>query len=85
MRAVAAQLKERFGGLDVVFANAGWAFPSAVNDIDDDLYNEIMDINVKGVVYTLQAMLPELREGASVILNTSFVAQTGKHGISLTA
>ncbi|AOK44148.1 SDR family oxidoreductase [Burkholderia vietnamiensis] len=85
MRAVAAELKERFGGLDVVFANAGWAFPSAVKDIDDDLYNEIMDINVKGVVYTLQAMLPELREGASVILNTSFVAQTGKHGISLTA
>ncbi|MCU1737329.1 MULTISPECIES: SDR family oxidoreductase [unclassified Pseudomonas] len=85
MRAVAAEVKERFGGLDVVFANAGRAFPSALNDIDDDLYEEIMDINVKGVVVTLQAVLPDLREGASVILNTSFVAQTGKHGISLTA
>lgn len=85
MRAIAAQVKEKFGGLDVVFANAGWAFPSALNDIDDDLYNEIMDINVRGVVYTLQAVLPDLREGASFILNTSFVAQTGKHGISLTA
>ncbi|QWA10749.1 SDR family oxidoreductase [Sodalis ligni] len=85
MRAIAAEVKERFGGLDIVFANAGRAFPSAVNDIDDDLYNEIMDINVKGVVLTLQAVLPDLREGASFILNTSFVAQTGKHGISLTA
>jgi len=85
MRAIAAEVKEQFGGLDVVFANAGWAFPSAVNDIDDHLYNEIMDINVKGVVFTLQAVLPDLREGSSVILNTSFVAQTGKHGISLTA
>lgn len=85
MRAIAAQIKERFGGLDVVFANAGHAFPSALNDVDDDLYNEIMDINVKGVVHTLQAVLPDLREGASVILNTSFVAQTGQHGISLTA
>jgi NAD(P)-dependent dehydrogenase (short-subunit alcohol dehydrogenase family) len=85
MRAIAAEVKERFGGLDVVFANAGRAFPSALNDIDDDLYEEIMDINVKGVVVTLQAVLPDLREGASVILNTSFVAQTGKHGISLTA
>jgi NAD(P)-dependent dehydrogenase (short-subunit alcohol dehydrogenase family) len=85
MRAIAAEVKEKFGGLDVVFANAGWAFPSAVNDIDEELYNEIMDINVKGVVYTLQAVLPDLREGSSVILNTSFVAQTGKHGISLTA
>nr|WP_057925489.1 SDR family oxidoreductase [Burkholderia ambifaria] len=85
MRAIAAEAKEKFGGLDVVFANAGWAFPSAIDDIDDELYDEIMDINVKGVVYTLQAVLPYLREGSSVILNTSFVAQTGKHGISLTA
>ncbi|GAB7524550.1 SDR family oxidoreductase [Paraburkholderia sp. 2C] len=85
MRAIAAQIKDKFGGLDVVFANAGWAFPSAVDDIDEQLYNEIMDINVKGVVFTLQAVLPDLRAGASVILNTSFVAQTGKHGISLTA
>jgi NAD(P)-dependent dehydrogenase (short-subunit alcohol dehydrogenase family) len=85
MRAIAAEVKEKFGGLDVVFANAGWAFPSALNDIGDDLYDEIMDINVKGVVFTLQAVLPDLREGSSVILNTSFVAQTGKHGISLTA
>lgn len=85
MRAIAAEIKERFGGLDVVFANAGWAFPSALNDIDDDLYSEIMDINVKGVVFTVQAALPVLRDHSSVILNTSFVAQTGKHGISLTA
>lgn len=85
MRAIAADVNEQFGGLNVVFANAGWAFPSAVDDIDDKLYDEIMDVNVKGVVFTLQAALPYLREGSSVILNTSFVAQTGKHGISLTA
>ncbi len=85
MRAIAAEVKDTFGGLDVVFANAGRAFPSAVNDITENLYEEIMDINVKGVVITLQAVLPDLREGSSFILNTSFVAQTGKHGISLTA
>ncbi|VVE34830.1 SDR family oxidoreductase [Pandoraea soli] len=85
MRAISAKVKEKFGGLDVVFANAGWAFPTALNDINDELYDEIMDINVKGVVFTLQAVLADLREGASVILNTSFVDQTGKHGISLTA
>lgn len=85
MQAIAAEVRGRFGGLDVVFANAGRAFPSAVHDIDEKLYDEIMGINVKGVVFTLQAVLPDLREGASVILNTSFVAQTGRHGISLTA
>lgn len=85
MRAIADAVKEHFGGLDIVFANAGRAFPSALNDIDEQLYDDIMDINVRGVVITLQAVLPDLREGASVILNTSFVAQTGAHGISLTA
>jgi NAD(P)-dependent dehydrogenase (short-subunit alcohol dehydrogenase family) len=85
MQAIAAQVKDRFVGLDIVFANAGRAFPSAVGDIDEALYNEIMDINVKGVVFTLQAVLADLRDGASFILNTSFVAQTGKHNISLTA
>lgn len=85
MRAIAAQAKEKFGGLDIVFANAGRAFPSALGDIDEALYDEIMDINVKGVVFTLQAVLADLRDGASFILNTSFVAQTGKHNISLTA
>ncbi|WP_241293760.1 SDR family oxidoreductase [Burkholderia stabilis] len=85
MRAIAAEVNEKFGGLDVVFANAGRAFPSAINDIDEPLYDEIMDINVKGVVFTLQAVLPYLRDCSSVILNTSFVARTGAHGISLTA
>lgn len=85
MRAVAAKIEADFGGLNIVFANAGWAFPSALNDITDQLYDDIMDVNVKGTVVTLQAVLPQLRPGSSVILNTSFVAQTGKHGISLTA
>ncbi|OAT76090.1 short-chain dehydrogenase [Mangrovibacter phragmitis] len=85
MQRVAMQVKESFGGLDVVFANAGLAFPSPLQEISESLYTDIMDINVKGVVFTLQATLPILREGSSFILNTSFVAQTGKHGISLTA
>jgi NAD(P)-dependent dehydrogenase (short-subunit alcohol dehydrogenase family) len=85
MRAVAAKIETGFGGLDIVFANAGWAVPTPINDIDDQLYDDVMDVNVKGTVLTVKAVLPQLRPGASVILNTSFVAQTGKHNISLTA
>lgn len=85
MRIIAAKIREKFGGVDVVFANAGWAFPSPLNDIDEELYGQIMDVNVKGLVFTLKAVLPDLREGSSFILNTSFVDQTGNHCISLTA
>lgn len=85
MKKVSAKIAQRFGGLDAVFANAGHAFPSPVDDIDGTLYSEIMDINVKGTIITLQTMLPLLRSPSSFIVNTSFTAQTGKHGISLTA
>ncbi len=85
MQAVAAEIEQSFGGLDIVFANAGHAFPSPIDDINDVLYDEIMDVNVKGTIITLQSVLSQLREGASFIMNTSFTAQTGKHGISLTA
>lgn len=85
MKDVASRVEEAFGGLDIVFANAGYAYPSPLPAIDERLYNDVMDSNVKGVVFTLQAVLPLLRSGTSFILNSSFVAQTGKHRIPLTA
>lgn len=85
MNAITAVIKEKFGGLDIVFANAGLAARSPISDINDKLFADIMDINVKGTVFTLQSVLPQLRKGSSFIMNTSFVAQTGQHNISLTA
>ena len=42
-----------------------------------------MNINVKGVFFSMQAVAPILRDGASVILNTSFINQTGIAGLSV--
>jgi NAD(P)-dependent dehydrogenase (short-subunit alcohol dehydrogenase family) len=85
MKAVAGTVRDRFGGLDILFANAGRAYPTPLEAIDLGQYNEIMEVNVLGVVFSMQAALPLLREGSSVILNTSFIAQTGAHGLSLVA
>ena len=85
MQAVANQIQEAFGSLDILFANAGYVIPTPLQAIDVHQYDEVMDVSVKGAIFTMQAALPILRDGASVILTTSFIDQTGKHGLSLVA
>ena len=72
-----AQIKKEKGRLDIVFANAGVAKYSPFGTITEEFYDSIFDINVKGVLFTVQKALPLLPDGASVILNASIVASKG--------
>jgi NAD(P)-dependent dehydrogenase (short-subunit alcohol dehydrogenase family) len=68
-----AQIKREKGRLDVVFANAGIAKYARLGTITEEFYDSIFDINVKGVVFTVQKALPLLPDGASIVLNSSIV------------
>jgi len=70
-------VKEKFGKIDVVFANAGIAKFAPVGESSEELYDEIFDINVKGVFFTIQKALPLLKDGAAIIINSSVANQTG--------
>jgi NAD(P)-dependent dehydrogenase (short-subunit alcohol dehydrogenase family) len=72
-----AQIKQEKGRLDVVFANAGVAKYAPLGTITEELYDLIFNINVKGVLFTVQKALPLLPDGASIILNASIVASKG--------
>ena len=72
-----AQIKREKGKLDIVFANAGVAKYAPLGSITEELYDSIFDINVKGLLFTVQKALPLLPDGASVILNASIVASKG--------
>jgi NAD(P)-dependent dehydrogenase (short-subunit alcohol dehydrogenase family) len=72
-----AQIKQEKGKLDIVFANAGVAKFATLGEITEELYDWTFDINVKGVVFTVQKALPLLPDGASIILNASIVASKG--------
>jgi len=72
-----AQIKREKGRLDVVFANAGFARYAALGSISEELYDSTFDINVKGVLFTVQKALPLMPDGASIILNASIVASKG--------
>ena len=72
-----AQIKKEKGKIDVLFANAGIAKYAPLGAITEELYDSIFDINIKGVLFTVQKALPLLPDGASVILNASIVASKG--------
>lgn len=75
-RAVAVSV-ERFGGLDGAFNNAGWGtLGTRLHETDDTVYDQIMDVNVRGVWNCLRAQIPVLLEqgtGGSIV-NTSSTA-----------
>src|SRR5258707_13235527 len=72
-----AQIKREKGTLDIVFANAGVAKFAAFGTITEELYDWTFDINVKGLLFTVQQALPILPDGASIILNSSVVGSKG--------
>jgi NAD(P)-dependent dehydrogenase (short-subunit alcohol dehydrogenase family) len=72
-----AEVKHRFGRIDVLFANAGIFRPVMIEDIDEATFSQMLDINVKGAFFTAQKALPLLSEGASVIFNTSAMIHIG--------
>src|SRR5262245_59739117 len=72
-----AQIQREHGRLDVVFANAGVARYAPLGTVTEELYDSIFDVNVKGLLFTVQKALPLLPDGASIILNASIVGSKG--------
>lgn len=76
---------QKFGKIDIIFANAGIAKFVPFADSTEALFDETFDINVKGVYFTIQKALPLLNDGASIIINSSVVNETGAAAASVYA
>jgi NAD(P)-dependent dehydrogenase (short-subunit alcohol dehydrogenase family) len=72
-----AQIKQDKRKLDIVFVNAGAARYAALGAITEEVFDSIFNVNVKGVLFTVQKALPLLPDGASIILNASVVGSKG--------
>jgi len=70
-----ATIKERFGALDVLFANAGLSGFTPLGSTDEAAFDQIVRLNFNSVFYTAQGALPLLRDGASIILTGSLTSK----------
>jgi NAD(P)-dependent dehydrogenase (short-subunit alcohol dehydrogenase family) len=76
-------VKAERGGLDILFANAGTGSFAPLGEITLEHYDQIFDVNVKGLVFTVQKALPLMRQGGSIILTGSSAGAMGTPQFSI--
>ncbi len=72
-----ARVKAEKGVVDIVFANAGFIEHARIFDLSEAHYDKTMDINVKGVVFTVQKALPLMTRGGSIVVVSSIINAKG--------
>jgi NAD(P)-dependent dehydrogenase (short-subunit alcohol dehydrogenase family) len=80
--AAVKQAAEKFGKLDIVFANAGIPGNTPVGKTTLDAFEQVIRTNLTSVFFTVQAALPYLNDNASIILNGSVISVLGNPGYS---
>jgi len=77
---VLKQAAEKFGKLDIVFANAGIPGNTITGKTSEELFRQIIDINLTSVFFTVEDAIPYLNDGSSIILNGSVIGTLGQPG-----
>ncbi|OOQ56437.1 SDR family oxidoreductase [Mucilaginibacter pedocola] len=85
IKTIGEQVKAITPNIDIIFINAGIGKFNSVEQMDEEMFDDIMDINFKGAYFTLQQLLPLVNEGGSIIFNTSINAHIGMAGASVYA
>ena len=80
LRFMAKEVGARFGKLDILFANAGVAYSTPIATTGEEAFDQLMTVNVKGVFFTVQSVLPIMADGGTIILNASWLNQVGTAG-----
>src|SRR6202000_890282 len=80
---VVNQIREKFGRIDVLFANAGTGLAAPLEAVTQEQIDTQFDVNFKGVFFTIQKASPLLAKGASIVVTTSFLNEVGAPGLSI--
>ncbi len=74
--------RQAFGSLDILFVNAGVSGPTPLGKTSLEAFETIVRTNLTSVFFTIQAALPLLKDGSSIILNGSVMRELGAPGSS---
>ena len=78
-----AEVQEKKGGVDIVFANAGTGEFASLQGITEQHFDKQFNVNVKGLLFSVQKALPLMQRGGSIVLNASIVSSTGSPAFSV--
>ena len=76
-------MKQQKGRIDVLFANAGLGEFAPLGAITEAHFDKTFNVNVKGLLFTVQKALPLFQDGGSIILTTSTSASKGFEALSV--
>jgi len=77
------KVNSTFGKIDVLVVNAGVVSLSPLEAVTEEMFDQVNNINYKGVFFTVQKAMPYLNNGASIIITSSTVANKGLAGASV--
>ncbi|MFD1602857.1 SDR family oxidoreductase [Flavobacterium artemisiae] len=80
---LAGQIKTDYGSIDTLFINAGIAGLGTIEQTSEELFDNIMNVNLKGAFFTLSNFVPMLKDGASVVFLSSNTASMPGPGSSV--
>jgi len=78
-----ATVQQQHGRIDIVFANAGIGEFASLGEISEAHFDKTFNVNVKGLLFTVQKALPLLQDGGSIILNASIASIKGQPALSV--
>ncbi|ACZ77527.1 short-chain dehydrogenase/reductase SDR [Dickeya parazeae Ech586] len=74
---VASVIQQEKGHLDIIFSNAGYCIGKKLEEVSEEFFDNMLNVNLKGQLFTVQAMLPIMNAGGSIILTSSMTAFIG--------
>lgn len=77
------ELKKHVSQIDILFVNAGYGKFASIDLVDENHFDELFNMLVKGAFFTVQQILPLMNTGGSIILNTSVVTGYGSQNFSI--
>jgi NAD(P)-dependent dehydrogenase (short-subunit alcohol dehydrogenase family) len=80
---VIAGVRDYYGRIDVLFANAGIGRAAPLEAVTEADLDEQFEVNFKGLFFTIQKAVPLMSTGGSVVLTTSFLNTKGMPGLSI--
>jgi NAD(P)-dependent dehydrogenase (short-subunit alcohol dehydrogenase family) len=77
------QVKQHTQQIDLLFVNAGYGKFASVENADETHFDELFNMLVKGAFFTVQQVLPLMKSGSAIVLNTSVVTESGMPNFSV--